>query len=293
MGGLMFKGVYTAIVTPFKDDLSIDYDAYRNLLEFQIESGVDGIVVNGTTGEASTLEYEEVIELVKYTVEIVDNRVKVIAGTGSNSTAKAIKLSQDVEKLGVDGLLIVTPYYNKGNEEGIYQHYKEIASSVELPIILYNVPSRTGVDLSINNIVRLSEIKNIVGIKEASGNLDKIKVIYDSTKDFSIFSGNDDQIFDILNLGGVGVISVLSNIFPEEVKTICDAYDIDPIISRILQDRYLPFINTLFIEPNPIPVKEALCNLGYCSNNYRLPLYQMSSTNRTLLLNELSKLKRG
>ena len=221
----MFKGSGVAIVTPFDKNNNIDYDTYKKLIEFQIKNHTDAIIVCGTTGESATLNTDEKKELIKFTVKSVKGRLPVIAGTGSNNTDTAIELSKFAKKAGVNGLLLVTPYYNKCNQEGLYFYYKKIAESVNLPIILYNVPSRTGVNIELETLIKLAKIDNIVGIKEASGNISQIlKIAYSLENKLQIYSGNDDQTLPILALGGSGVISVAANIIPKQIHDLCYSF---------------------------------------------------------------------
>ena len=263
MKNTVFKGVATAITTPFKEN-KIDFEAFDRLVEWQIESGVSGIVVAGTTGEGSTLTDTEHKALIKHCVETVKNRVAVIAGTGSNDTAYAIELSKYACAVGADALLLVTPYYNKATQNGLYQSFKAIADSVDKPCILYNVPTRTGCNLKPETVLKLADHKNIVGIKEASGDISQVAELSLLVGDkLDIYSGNDDQIVPILSLGGSGVISVLSNVCPKETVEICDSFFAGDVQkAKDLQLKYLKLINALFCEVNPIPVKCALSKLG-------------------------------
>ncbi|MCQ2454753.1 MAG: 4-hydroxy-tetrahydrodipicolinate synthase [Clostridia bacterium] len=281
----IFKGVATAIVTPFKNG-NIDYDAFDRLVEWQIKSGVSGIVVAGTTGEGSTLTDKEHRELIKHCVETVNGRVKVIAGTGSNDTAYAISLSKYACEVGADALLLVTPYYNKATQNGLYESFKAIADEVDKPCILYNVPSRTGCNIKPETVVRLADHKNIVAIKEASGDISQVAELASLVGDkLDIYSGNDDQIVPILSLGGSGVISVLSNVCPKETAKMCDAFfEGDIKTARELQLKYLELINSLFCEVNPIPVKCAVSKLGFGENSLRLPLTVMEENNEARLV---------
>lgn len=273
----LFRGVCTAIVTPFRIDF-INYEVYDQLLDHQLSGGVSAIVVCGTTGESATMTDTEKLELIEHTVEYVHGRCKVIAGTGSNHTAHAIALSQEAEKRGVDGLLLVTPYYNKATPAGLVAHYTAIADSVALPCILYNVPSRTGVDIPVSVYQTLSEHPNICGVKEASGDIVKIARIRQACgSDFFIWSGNDDQIVPIMSLGGQGVISVLSNLYPETTNRLvglCMAGRYREAAD--LQAALMPLIDALFCEVNPIPIKTALRLAGLDVGHCRLPLTDMS-----------------
>lgn len=281
---ILFKGVGTAISTPF-DESGINFEEYKKLVEFQIINGADAIIVCGTTGESSTMSTTEKEDLIKFTVDIVDNRIPVIAGTGGNNTANVIELSKYAEAVGVDGLLIVTPYYNKTTQAGLVKHYEAIANSVELPIILYNVPSRTGLNILPETCLELSKINNIVAIKEASGDISQVAKIADLCRDnLYIYSGNDDQILPILSLGGIGVISVLSNIYPKFVHNmVINYFNGDTYEALNSQLNSIDLINALFSEVNPIPVKEALNILGFNFGIPRLPLVEMSQTGKVKL----------
>lgn len=260
----LFIGCGTALVTPFTED-SINFIELEKLLEFQIEQGADSIIICGTTGESSTMSLKEKKEVIEFAVKIVHKRIPVIAGTGGNNTKEVITLSQYAEEVGVDGLLLVTPYYNKTTQAGLVAHYSEIAKNVTLPIILYNVPSRTGVNIEPKTCFELSKISNIVGIKEASGNLSQIAEIASLCKDdLWIYSGNDDQILPILSLGGIGVISVLSNLAPKFVHNmVFDYLSGNFTLAKDSQIKSIPLIHCLFSEVNPIPVKAALNKMGY------------------------------
>ncbi len=280
----IFKGAGVAIVTPFHKDGSVNYEKFAELIEFQIQNGTDAIIVCGTTGESSTLTHEEHLDVIKFCAEKVNKRVPVVAGTGSNCTSTAVYLSTEAEKFGVDGLLLVTPYYNKATQNGLFEHFKEVADSVKLPIILYNVPSRTGCNIMPQTAVRLcSEVSNIVGIKEASGNISQIAKLASLAQgkvDIDIYSGNDDQIVPILSLGGKGVISVLSNVAPRQTHEICAKFfegDIAGSCSEQL--RVLELYDALFCEVNPIPVKAALNLMGKEVGPTRRPLSEMEEAN--------------
>lgn len=275
----IFKGAGVAIVTPFHEDGSVNYEAFEKQIERQIEGGTDAIIVCGTTGEASTLSHEEHLDVIRYCVEKVNKRIPVIAGTGSNCTETAVYLSQEAEKIGADGLLIVTPYYNKCTQKGLLEHFKIIAESVSLPIILYNIPGRTGgVLIAPETICTLCrEVKNIVGVKDATGNISGVaKLMHMAAGDVDVYSGNDDQIVPILSLGGKGVISVLSNIAPKQTHDICQMYfDGNVEGSRDLQLKAIPVIDGLFCEVNPIPVKKAMNFMGLEAGTLRRPLTEM------------------
>lgn len=278
----VFKGAGVAIVTPMKANGEVNYEKFAALIEFQIENGTDAIIVCGTTGEASTLSHEEHLEVVRYCAEKVAGRVPVIAGTGSNSTETAVYLSTEAEKYGVDGLLLVSPYYNKATQNGLYTHFKTVADAVKLPIILYNVPGRTGCNILPDTIVRLvTEVENIVGVKEASGNISQIaRLAAKAGGKVDIYSGNDDQIVPILALGGIGVISVLSNVAPRQTHDICAKYFAGDVKGSLeLQLKAMELCDALFCEVNPIPVKKALNLMGMEAGGLRLPLTEMEEAN--------------
>jgi len=287
----IFTGAGTAIVTPFKANGEVDYDTFAKNIEFQIENKIDAIIVCGTTGEASTLTHEEHLDVIRYCVKCVNGRVPVVAGTGSNCTETAIYLSQEAEKAGVDGILVVTPYYNKATQKGLYEHFKMVADSVKVPVILYNIPGRTGgVNIFPETVVRLcTEVENIVGVKDATGNISQVaKLMSIAGGKVDLYSGNDDQIVPLLSLGGKGVISVLSNIAPEETHDICARFfEGDVEGSRKLQLELLSLINTLFIEVNPIPVKKALELMGMMGGTLRRPLTEMEEDNAAKLEKEM------
>lgn len=286
----MIHGAYTALVTPFKNG-KVNYEKLGELIEFQISNEIDGIVICGTTGESSTLTDKEKKKVIKYTVETVNGRVPVIAGTGSNNTKHAIELSKYAERVGADGLLIVTPYYNKTTQKGLIQHYTAIADSVTIPLIIYNVPSRTGLNILPDTVAKLAEHENIVGIKEASNNFSQIlELLSKVPANFSVLSGNDDTIVPLLSLGGTGVISVLSNVFPKDVHTMCKSYfNGDVKYAKNLQLKYAEFIKLLFKEVNPMPVKDALNILGFDVGDCRLPLTHVLEDTHELLKTELLK----
>ena len=278
----IFTGAAVAIVTPMNQDGSVNYECFKQLIEEQIAGGTDAIVVCGTTGEASTLTHEEHLDVIKYCVEVVAKRIPVIAGTGSNCTETAIYLSTEAEKYGVDGLLLVSPYYNKATAEGLLAHYTAIADSVKVPVLLYNVPSRTGCNILPQTIVRLcTEVENIVGVKEASGNISQIADLAALAKgQVDIYSGNDDQIIPIMALGGKGVISVLSNVAPRQTHDICQKFlDGDAQGAMQMQLDAIDLVRALFCEVNPIPVKEALNLMGKKVGPLRMPLSQMEEAN--------------
>lgn len=278
----LFKGAGVAIITPFKENFEVDYDKLGELIEFQIANKTDSIIICGTTGEASTLTHEEHLKCIKYTIDKVNKRVPVIAGTGSNCTETAIYLSKEAESYGADGLLVVTPYYNKATQKGLIAHFTAVAESVSLPIIMYNVPSRTGCNMLPQTVATLvKNVDNIIGIKEASSSITQVAEIMSLTQgNIDMYSGCDDMIVPILSLGGIGVISVLSNIAPRETHDIVAKYlDGDVNTSRDLQLKYLPLINALFCEVNPIPVKAALNLMGFNVGPLRMPLTDMESVN--------------
>ena len=278
MKDIIFKGCGTAIATPFKDG-TVNLDEFKRLVKFQIENKADSIIVCGTTGESPTLSVDEKIELIKCAVEVSNKKIPIIAGTGSNNTKKAIEMSKIAEDLGADGLLIVTPYYNKCTQNGLIEYYKSIAKSVSIPIIMYNVPSRTGVNITPETCYELSKIPNIVAIKEASGNISQVAKIASLCKDnLQIYSGNDDQILPVLSLGGIGVISVLANIKPNVVHKMCyDYFEGNTQSASKIQLENLSLINTLFDEVNPIPIKYALKKIGFDVGVPRSPLTPVSS----------------
>ncbi|MBP3360567.1 MAG: 4-hydroxy-tetrahydrodipicolinate synthase [Clostridia bacterium] len=284
-----FTGSGVAIITPFNGNKT-DYDSLGEIIEAQISGGTDAIIICGTTGEASTMPDEEHLEAIRYTVEKVAGRIPVIAGTGSNDTGHAIKLSQKAEEYGADGLLTVTPYYNKTTQAGLVKHFTEIANSVKIPVILYNVPSRTGMAISIDTLRELAKVPNIVGIKEASGDISYTAKIAALIPELNIYSGNDDMIVPMLSLGAKGVISVLANVMPREAHDICRYYfEGNTEESRKLQLKLLGLINALFIEVNPVPAKTAMGLLGYRVGNLRAPLYEMSGANLEKLKSEMVK----
>lgn len=276
MKKLLFQGAGVAIITPFNDQ-GVDYDAFGKMIDFQIENHTDAIIVAGTSGEASTMPDEEHLAVIQYCVNRVNKRVPVIAGTGSNDTMHAVSLSKKAYEYGVDGLLVVTPYYNKTTQRGLIEHYKTIAAATPLPIILYNVPSRTGLNIEVSTLQELAKVDNIVAVKEASGNISYAAKVAAHCPELTMYSGNDDMIVPLLSLGGKGVISVVSNVMPKETHDICQYYfDGEVEKSRDLQLKMLDLINTLFIEVNPIPVKTAMNLMGMNGGKLRMPLYEMT-----------------
>jgi len=278
----IFTGSGVAIVTPMHEDGAVDYEHFARLIEFQIAKGTDAIIVCGTTGEASTLTHEEHLDVIRYCVKTVAGRIPVIAGTGSNCTETAVYLSREAEDAGADGLLLVSPYYNKATQNGLYAHFKTVADSVKLPILLYNVPSRTGCNILPETIVRLcTEVENIVGVKEASGNISQIaQLAATAGGHVDIYSGNDDQIVPIMALGGLGVISVLANVAPAQTHDMCrKLLDGDIKGSCRMQLEAMELCKALFCEVNPIPVKKALQLMGLCGGTLRMPLTEMEPAN--------------
>ena len=276
----MFKGAMVAIVTPFKND-QIDEKALRELIEFQIANGTDAIVPCGTTGESATLTHEEHDRVIEITIDAAKKRVPVIAGTGSNNTAEALRLTKHAYEAGADGALIVCPYYNRPTQEGLYQHFKTIAESVPIPIIPYNIPSRTGVNLMPEMVAKLAKIKNIVGIKEASGSIKQMSdVINLCDNDFAVLSGDDIFTLPLMAMGGAGIISVISNVAPADMAGLVDSFASgDMIKAKALHHKMSALIDALFIEVNPIPVKAALALMGKIKYEYRLPLCKMAEAN--------------
>ncbi|KIE58046.1 dihydrodipicolinate synthase [Methylacidiphilum kamchatkense Kam1] len=293
---MKIQGTYTAIITPFQNG-QIDRKALERLLEYQIENRIDGIVPVGTTGESPTLSYEEHIEMIRLSAEIVEKRLKIFAGTGSNSTAEAIHLTKEAEKIGVDGVLLVSPYYNRPSQEGLFRHFSAIATSTSLPILLYNIPSRCGVDIAVDTVKRLVEKnKNIVGIKEAGGNVDRVsQLVQELAGDFSILSGDDALTLPFLSVGAVGVISVASNLFPKPVAALVRLFlEGKPFEARQLHQTLYPLFRDLMIETNPVPVKTALAMEGLTDLEFRLPLAPLQPQNleklKTTLLRTKEKL---
>ena len=286
----LFKGSGVALPTPFKSDGSIDYQALRKLIDFQIDNNTDAIIITGTTGESSTLSYVEHLSVIEECIEYVNGRIPVIAGTGSNCTKTAINMSKEAENLGADGLLIVTPYYNKTTQKGLINHYAKISEKVNIPIILYNVPSRTGLNIEPNTVKEIIEkCENVKGIKEASGNINNVSKIKELLENkISIYSGNDDQIVPILSLGGVGVISVIANILPKQTHDLVMNYlNGNTELSRKEQLKMLKLIKELFRETNPIPIKKALETMNMINGTLREPLLEMEEENTKKLKKEM------
>ena len=292
MKNTIFTGAAVAITTPFNLDGSINYEGLGKNIDYQIDNGTDAIVICGTTGESSTMSDAEHRECIKFAIDYTNHRVPVIAGTGSNDTRYAIELSVEAEKLGADGLLLVTPYYNKTTQAGLLDHFTVIANSVKTPIILYNIPGRTGMNITVETMEKLAHHKNIVALKEASGNISYVAQIAAACGDLiDIYSGNDDMIVPIMSLGGKGVISVLSNILPKETHEITQlCLDNNFKKAGELQLKYLELINSLFCEVNPIPIKEAMNQLGMPAGACRMPLTKMSADNLARLISAMQRL---
>lgn len=286
----LFKGAGVALITPMHEDGSVNFEALKEIIEEQIEKGTDAIISVGTTGEAATLSVEEHVEVIAYTIKVVNHRIPLIAGTGSNCTESAVELSRQAEEVGADGLLLVTPYYNKATQKGLYQHFKTIAESVSIPSILYNVPGRTGMSIEAKTMAALyHDVKNIIGVKDAGGDMGKtLELMSLVDEDFSLYSGEDGLILPILSAGGVGVISVLSNVAPKETHEICAKWfagDLDG--ARKEQLRALPLIHALFSEVNPIPVKAAMNLQGKNAGPLRLPLTEIEKEHLEILKKEM------
>jgi 4-hydroxy-tetrahydrodipicolinate synthase len=290
----MFIGTGTALVTPFNDDLSIDLASLKKFVRFQIEGGVDSMVVLGTTGEAPTINESERNKIIETVVDEVNGKVPIIVGTGTNDTKHVVELNRSAEKFNVSGLLIVNPYYNKGTQQSIIEHYQYIAERTSLPILLYNVPSRTGMNVLPETVLKINQLcKNVLGIKEASGDISQIaKLISMKPDDFLLYSGNDDQTLPIMALGGDGIISVASNVFPKEIRELSSVIlSNDYSSAKIINNKYLKFMNLLFIESNPIPVKYAVSLLGFAKNTLRLPLIKASEKTMSLIESEMNSLR--
>lgn len=280
----IFKGVATALITPLNEN-GVDYERLEKLIEWQIEQGINALVITGTTGEASTLTDEEHREVIRFSVEKINHRVPVIAGTGGNDTAYAVSLTKYACEVGADAVLVVTPYYNKATQNGLVKMFTTIADASTKPLILYNVPSRTGVNIAPSTYVKLADHPNIAAVKEASGNIAQCVQIMSMVGDkIDMYSGNDEQIVPLMSIGGMGVISVLSNVLPKETVEICDRFFAGDIKgSAALQFKYLPLINALFSEVNPIPVKSAMAKLGFCENYLRMPLSPMEKDHEEVM----------
>jgi 4-hydroxy-tetrahydrodipicolinate synthase len=290
----MFKGTITAIVTPFKDDGSLDLEALRNLVQFQLDNKVDGIVPCGTTGESPTLEGEEDVTVAKTVIDAVDGKAKVIAGAGSNNTKHAVELTKAMSNIGADGILQVNPYYNKPTQEGLYRHFSEVARATDKPIVLYNIKGRTAVNLETKTLARLQkEYSNIVAVKEASGDINQMQEVIDAMpKEFDVLSGDDNMTFELMKRGGKGVISVASNVIPGQVKQLTDyALAGDFESAENLNNKLLPFFEGMFIETNPIPVKTSLALMGKLNEVFRLPMCSMNPENKEKLRILLKNMK--
>lgn len=274
----MFSGAFTAIITPFRDG-AVDEKALRDFIEWQIAEGIDGLVPCGSTGESATLTHAEHDNVIKITIEQVRKRVPVIAGTGSNATAEALRLTRAAQEMGADGALLVSPYYNKPTQDGIFRHYKTIAQTVDLPLLVYNIPGRTSSNIMPETFARLSEIKNIVGVKEATGSMDQVSDILRLCGDrLAILSGDDALTLPVIALGGKGVISTISNVLPREMRELASAAIAGNLaFARETHYKMLPLMRALFVETNPIPVKQALAFLGKCANELRMPMTPMSA----------------
>jgi 4-hydroxy-tetrahydrodipicolinate synthase len=293
MGLIMFKGVGTALITPFKQDQSVDLDSLKKIVQQQLEGGIDALIVIGTTGESPVVDYDERRKIISLVVEEANGKVPVIVGTGTNNTKKVIENNQQAKDLKADGVLIVNPYYNKGTQESLIEHYKAISEKSLLPIILYNVPSRTGMNILPETVVRIhKECKNVVAVKEASGNISQIAhLISIKPSSLSVLSGNDDQTLPIMALGGDGVISVFSNPYPVEMKKITNAVLSNNLkLAQDLNNKYLSMMNVLFVETSPAPVKYVMSRLGLCENVLRLPLLKASGKAEEVLEKEMKKL---
>ena len=290
----LFKGAGVALITPFHEDGNVNYEELERILEFQIAGGTDAVIVCGTTGEPSTMTEEERLSVISHTVKVVAGRIPVIAGSGGNCTENVVAFSKKCQDLGVDGLLVVTPYYNKATQNGLYEHYEIVAKAVDLPIIMYNVPTRTGLNMLPKTAARLGkDFENIVGMKEASGNISQVaELIKLAEGSLDVYSGNDDQIVPILSLGGVGVISVLSNIAPKDTHDMVELYlSGDVKKSAELQLKYLDVVRELFCEVNPIPVKKAMEYIGFSTKTLRRPLTEMEEENAARLKYEMDLLE--
>jgi 4-hydroxy-tetrahydrodipicolinate synthase len=285
----LFKGSGVALITPFKNDV-IDDALFIKLIEFHIKHNTDALIIGGTTGESATLSKEEKLHIYKLAVTTANKRIPIIANTGTYNTKESIEMSIKAEKLGVDGLLLVTPYYNKPTQRGLYAHFKAISDAVSIPVILYNVPSRTSVNLEAKTTILLSKIPNIIAIKEASGNLTQVKTIIEGvTKDFDVYTGNDDLIYDVLKLGGKGVISVVANILPFETHNLCQQFETNEQKAVEIQKHLDIFNDVLYIESNPVPVKTVFKLLGIDVGSPRLPLVDMEDSNIVILKEAMKK----
>jgi len=282
----MFTGLYTALITPFTNNDEIDYKALDKIIDQQIKAKVDGLVILGTTGESPTIEDAERTELIKFAVKKSQGKIKIVVGTGTNSTKKTIKLSKEAEALGADGILVVNPYYNKPTQSGLYQHFKAVAEAVTIPVMIYNIKGRTAVNLETSTLMELAKISNIVSVKEASGEITQMMdVITSAPKDFTVLSGDDGLTYPLAALGGHGIVSVLSNVLPEEMKEFVDAsLDGSFDTARKLHYKLLPLMKSMFIETNPIPAKTLLAMQGTIEENFRLPMCKMTDANKAKLM---------
>ncbi|MEM2878753.1 MAG: 4-hydroxy-tetrahydrodipicolinate synthase [Candidatus Hadarchaeales archaeon] len=290
----MFEGAYTAMITPFGQDGEVDEKGLKKNVEFQIKNGIHGLVPVGTTGECSTLSYEEHNRVVELVVEAASGRVPVLAGTGSNSTWEAIMLTRHAKEVGADGALIVVPYYNRPTQAGLYAHFKKIAEEVDIPQVIYNIPSRTGVNMLPETMAKLADLKNVVGVKEATGDMKQVSRIIEITrgKDFVVTSGNDSDTLEIMKLGGVGVVSVASNIVPGEIVNLVDSFRSGNVKkAEEINKKLAPLFKALFIETNPAPIKTAMNMMGMPAGGLRLPLVEMESENREKLRKLLVEMK--
>ncbi len=278
---MSFEGTFTALVTPFRSDGTVDLKSLAAFVEWQIECGIDGVIPCGTTGESATLTGEEHVEIVRHVVDVVGGRVPVVAGTGSNSTREAVELTRHAREAGADGALMISPYYNRPTQEGIYQHYKKVASEVGIPIIVYNIPGRTGSKIEPETLARMAELKNVAGVKEATGSVDQaIDVMRLCGDRLAVYSGEDSLIFSLMALGGKGVISTVANVAPKETSQLASAcLEGKWQMGRELQFKLMPLIRAVFLETNPIPVKTALALMGKCGGDLRLPLTPMAEGN--------------
>ena len=292
MADHLFVGAATALITPFNEDGSVNYDQFGRLIDWQIEEGIDALVIAGTTGEGATLSDEEHKEVMEFAGKRIDKRIPWIAGTGSNDTAYGIQLSQAAEDSGADGVLLVTPYYNKTTQGGLVKMFFEYADAINIPVVLYNVPSRTGINIEPDTYVKLAEHENIVAIKEANSDISKIVETKAKVGDkLDLYSGNDDQIVPILSVGGLGVVSVLSNVLPKQTHELVMAYiegDIEKACE--MQLKYMELVKALFCETNPIPVKSAMAHMGWCENNLRSPLFPIEDAHDEILLTAMRNL---
>jgi 4-hydroxy-tetrahydrodipicolinate synthase len=288
---MLFEGSGVAIITPFLEDGSVDFEGFETLVNFQIDNGTDALIVLGTTGEATTMTEEERLQLVENTIEIVEERVPIIVGTGSNNTQETIDFSQKIDQLDVDGIMVVTPYYNKATDKGLYEHFRVIAEAVELPMIMYNVPSRTNMTIPVETVRQLSEIDNIVGLKDATSDLAYTANVRRVTpSDFAIYSGNDDTVVPLMSVGGSGVISVLANIMPKEMHEMTQLYlDGQTKEAGQMQVELMPAIASIFTETNPVPVKAAGNLMGLPAGHLRLPLYEAEDATKENLREVLAE----